>query len=128
MADKILIVDDDRGLTRALAVRLRHAGFEVHVANDGQEGTALVQRQRPSAIVLDIDMPHFSGPEFHECLQLAARTRSIPVVYLSGHDSALYRRLAFEQGARAFVSKPYETAYLVQLLREVVSEQAAANA
>lgn len=125
MAERILIVDDDPELTRALAVRLGHAGFDVAVANDADTAVALAQRHRPQAILLDIDMPHYTGLEFHECLQFGARTRCVPVVYISGHDCALFRQLAFERGARAFVAKPYDTVQLVQLLRDLLAPDVA---
>ncbi|MBI4717231.1 MAG: response regulator [Planctomycetes bacterium] len=121
---KILVVDDDVAMTRALAIRLRAAGFEVVVAHDADRGSRLAVSERPDVILLDVDMPHYSGLELHECLRFAERVRHVPVVYLSGNDCATNRAVAFQQGARAFLSKPYEPARLIQTLNEVVAGSA----
>jgi DNA-binding response OmpR family regulator len=116
----VLIVDDDKSLTIALAVRLRQAGFNVWIAHNADQAAAMAVRERPDVIVLDIDMPRVSGLEFHQCLRFAKRSANIPVVYLSGHDSTEQKRIAFEQGARAFIGKPYHIADLVATLQRVI--------
>lgn len=76
-------------------------------------------RERPQVIILDVDMPCYSGPEFHHCLKFADRTRHIPVIYLSGHDTDSNRRVASEQGAVAFLTKPYDADELIRTIRSV---------
>ncbi len=119
---RILIVDDDKDLTQALSVRLEDASFEVAVANSADEASQQALRFRPDVIVLDIDMPHYTGPEFHHCLQFAKRARSIPVIYLSGHSTDSNRREAFAQGAKAFIAKPYDLGHLVETLHDVIED------
>lgn len=119
---KILVVDDDKALTKAMALRLGAAGFEVHVCNDAHEASDTVVRCMPGAIVLDIDMPGYTGPEFHQCLQFTRRARHIPVIFLSGHDTEANRRIASVQGAAAFLTKPYDSDELIRTLHSVIDE------
>lgn len=125
--NKILIVDDDRSLALALRLRLTAMGFSARTCASAEEATPLVLRWRPDAIILDIDMPSYTGLEFHECLRFSAVGRDIPVIYLSGHDSSVYRRVALEQGARAFIIKPYNAEQLARTLDSVIASCAVAK-
>ena len=113
IASRILIIDDDPALTQALSVRLRRAGFDVITVNSAIDGSSAVVHVHPDLIILDVDMPSFSGLEFHQCLRFARRASEAPVVYLSGYDSDTNRRIAFEQGAVAFMAKPYDAERLI---------------
>ena len=117
---KILIVDDDQSLTHALTVRLRAAGFHVDVSNSAYDATPMALHLRPDLMILDIDMPGYTGTEFHQCLQYSLRARNTPVIYLSGHDTEMNRRLAFEQGAATFLTKPYDADHLVTAIHSAI--------
>lgn len=117
---KILVVDDDKALTKALSIRLRAAGFDVEVCNCAHDASGAVLQIRPVAIILDIDMPSYTGPEFHMCLQFSQRSRGIPIIYLSGHDTLENRRMAAQQGAVGFLTKPYDADELVVTLNSAI--------
>ncbi len=119
---RVLVIDDDRALTLAIRIRLQAAGFEVTIAHDARTGSQLAIRERPDVIPLDVDMPPFSGSELHECLKYAKRARHIPVVYLSGNDSISTRAAAFRSGARALITKPYDSVRLIQTLRDALAD------
>jgi twitching motility two-component system response regulator PilH len=119
---RILIVDDDRTMVLALSVRLRKTGLEVLTCHNAYEAPQIVLRERPDAILLDIDMPHFTGLEVHECLRLAERSRRIPVIYVSGSISPIDRQVALRQGAKAFLVKPFETQALLDTIHTVLNE------
>jgi len=118
---RILIVDDDRTMVLALSVRLRKTGLEVLTCHNAHEAPQIVLRERPDVILLDIDMPHFTGLEVHECLRLAERSRRIPVIYVSGSISPSDRQVALRQGAKAFLVKPFETETLLETIRSVLN-------
>ncbi len=116
----VLVIDDDRALTRAICVRLQGAGYDVLVTHDAASGSRLAVSARPDAILLDFDLPSCSGLELHECLRFAERSRHIPVVYLSSCDSVTKRVAAFRNGASAFLSKPYNAAELLNVLEMAI--------
>lgn len=122
---KILVVDDDKALTKAIAVRLQSAGFSVVVQNCAHDASSSVVQCLPDLIILDVDMPGYTGLEFHHCLQFSSRARDIPVVYLSGRDCADNRRIAFEQGAVAFLTKPFDSNDLVVSIKSILELQSA---
>ena len=117
---RILVVDDDRALVLALSVRLRAAGLEVLTCHSAHDASHIAVHERPDAILLDIDMPHFTGLELHECLNLAARSRHIPVIYVSGSVNPIHRQIAFRQGAKAFLGKPFEHQALLAMVHSVI--------
>jgi len=70
-------------------------------------------------------MPNFSGLEFHECLRHSERARTIPVIYISGVESDTYRRVALQQGARGFVSKPFDMPKLLAVIQAAIGTSGA---
>jgi len=120
---KALVVDDDSGLTTALALRLGAAGFQAFTANTADDASSIALHHRPDVIILDIDMPIYSGLEFQACLKFADRGRNIPIVILSGQDSNLNRLTAFQQGAAAFIAKPYDWPSLLGTIHSVIGFQ-----
>lgn len=124
----ILIVDDDVDLSRALCVRLRAAGFDVFVASNADQASRIAIHEHPDLILLDINMPHYTGTEFHECLKFARAGHHIPIVYLSGNDSLSNRQIAQQLGAKAFVCKPYDPAFLLTTIHSVLEQASQATA
>ena len=118
--NRVLVVDDDRALTRAINVRLTAEGFRVHICHDAHEASRAAVHQLPDLIILDVDLPGYSGMELHHCLQFSDRAKNIPVIYLSGYDTQTNRRVAFEQGAAAFLTKPYDPSVLVETIRTTI--------
>ena len=115
---KILIVDSDQAMTTALAVRLRGAGYVVLCSHGCEAAATVALRERPDLIVLDVDLPVFTGLEFHECLKVSGRSRDIPVIYLSANDSPASRLVALRQGAHHFITKPYDPPTLIAAIED----------
>jgi len=118
---KVLVVDDDAHITHALETRLCWEGFEVLSVNDAHQAAELVFGFRPDVVVLDIDMPSYTGLEFHACLTKVERGRSIPVIYLTGNGNRTNRAQARRQNAFAFMTKPYEASSLVEVLQGAIA-------
>lgn len=120
MGPTILVIDDDAGMRESMTIRLRSIGLDVLACDHPDAATDLVVRHHPDLILLDIEMPRFSGVEFHDTLRFSRRADGIPVIYVSGHVSPALIEEAYRQGARAFIKKPFDSAELVATVKGVL--------
>lgn len=120
---KVLVVDDDAALAQTIAIRLRAAGYLVLTAECAGDAAEMAVRQRPDAIVVDTDLPRFTGLELHHCLQFADRSRGIPVVYLTRENTESIRRAACELGAKAVLTKPFDSVKLIGAVKLAVDSR-----
>jgi len=84
MTKKILIIDDEKDMRVYLEAVFRKAGFDTETAENGEEGQWLAEAQQPDLITLDILMPKKSGIKAYRGLRTSDKTRSIPIVVLTG--------------------------------------------
>lgn len=119
---KVLIVDDDVDLQRALSVRLKASGFDLVVARDGLQAVTMARREKPDAILVDLGLPGGDGFSVIERIQQMEPLRMIPIVVLSARDPAAFEKRARELGAVAYLQKPAVPAELVQTLRVAIGD------
>lgn len=110
-AGPVLIVEDDAAVRQLVRMALASAGFRVLEAADGPSALALIDRNRPSAIVLDLMLPGMSGVGFAEELRRRRLRPEVPIVVLSAAVGA--ERLAERMGAEACLRKPFRVPELV---------------
>ncbi len=116
MAEKVLVVDDERQIRDLLGEFLEREGYEVFLASAGEEAIELAERKIPHAILLDVKMPGIDGIEVCKRLKAEPKTRFIPVIMITGYvDNKI---VAIESGADDFVNKPID---LVELAFRVKS-------
>jgi DNA-binding response OmpR family regulator len=113
-----LIVDDDRGIRRALTLGLTEAGLSVREASDGDAALREIDRQIPDVVVLDVSMPGMSGIEV--VMQLRAAGRTIPVCMLSARDEVDDRVAGLAAGADDYVVKPFSVSELAARIHALV--------
>ena len=101
---KILLVEDSRPIRRENESALKHAGYEVITAEDGESAVAAAHDQKPDLILLDMILPKLSGPEVLRRLKHEADTASIPVVVLSSLSEKNRQKL-MEEGAEDYLEK-----------------------
>ena len=118
---KIMIIDDDVASREAMMTRLVRAGFDVLSADDPDAVMKLVIREQPDAILLDMEMPSFSGLDFHASLGLTGPERDIPVIYLNGQGTPSSRENAARQGGRAFIKERYDPNELIATVTDVLA-------
>ena len=119
---RVLVVDDERGLTRALERGLAAEGFAVDVAHDGETGLTLATDTEYDAIVLDIMLPRRNGYD----VVTALRERGIwtPVLLLSAKDGEHDVADGLDVGADDYLTKPFSFVVLVARLRALVRRPA----
>ena len=115
---KILIVEDQQYVSSLLADAVRLQGHEVIVAGDGHEGLALVDRENPDAVFLDIVMPEPDGVEVLR--RIRRRSPELPVVVITGGASEEQREDLRRLGVTDFVEKPLLLDQIQQSLDSVV--------
>ena len=81
---KILVVDDERDIVKALMIRLQGAGYDVVTAFDGAQGVFMAHKEKPDLIILDIRMPSGNGFSVAQRLKHSTHTFTIPVIFLTG--------------------------------------------
>jgi two-component system KDP operon response regulator KdpE len=111
---KILLVDDDRSLLRALTIALRARGHDVVVAHHGIAGIEQVTLQVPDVIVLDLGLPDIDGIEV--CRRVRSWT-TVPIIVLSAAGDEPRKVTALDAGADDYVTKPFGMAELEARLR-----------
>jgi DNA-binding response OmpR family regulator len=121
MAHKILIVDDEPNIVISLEFLMKKEGFEVAVANGGEEALAKVASFNPDLMLLDVMMPKKSGFEVCEALRADPQRSGLQIVMLTakGRDTEVAKGLAL--GADAYVTKPFSTKDLVAKVKEMLA-------
>lgn len=118
---RILVVDDDRQLRRALQITLSARGFEVIAAGDGEEALRAERDARPDIVVLDLGLPDLDGLEV---LALIRQHSSIPVIVLSARADSADKVEALDAGADDYVTKPFGMDELLARLRSAIRRAA----
>lgn len=114
---RILIIEDERGLTDVLEYNLRREGYETIVAHDGQEGLRKAQTLLPDLILLDIMLPRLSGFDVCRELRSGERTRDIPIIIISAKSEETDQIVGFSLGADDYVTKPFHVKVLLQRIK-----------
>ncbi len=110
---KILVVDDDRVLLEFLKGILEPWGFQVTLCEDSSQCEALIERECPDLLVLDLEMPQVHGLELCERLRSNASTVLLPILVLTAHQNVTTIQKVYSAGADDFVSKPVITPELM---------------
>ncbi|HSK35188.1 MAG TPA: response regulator [Actinomycetota bacterium] len=118
MGNLVLIADDDHDIVRFVALNLRLEGFEVVVANDGQDALDKALDVRPSLILLDTMMPRMDGYEVCSRLRDERPGAQIPVIMLTAKSMEADRSMAYTAGADDWVTKPFDPADLVSKVKD----------
>jgi DNA-binding response OmpR family regulator len=114
MSTRILVVDDEQSIRTIVEYALRDAGFEVLSAARGDDALALVRRDPPDLVVLDLMLPGMDGLEV--CRRIRAE-RSVPIIILSARGEELDKVLGLELGADDYVTKPFSPRELVSRVK-----------
>jgi len=118
VAQRVLVVDDDRTVADVVCRYLEHAGYEVSHVGDGAAALAAVARHPPHLVVLDLMLPVLDGLEV--CRRLRERPDGVPIVMLTARGDEADRILGLQLGADDYLSKPFSPRELVLRVRSVL--------
>jgi two-component system, OmpR family, KDP operon response regulator KdpE len=118
---RVLIVEDERGLRKALGINLRARDYEVALAEDGRSALTAASREPPDAVVLDLGLPDIDGVEVIEGLRGWTRA---PIIVLSARTGEPDKVVALDAGADDYVTKPFGMDELLARLRAALRRTA----
>jgi two-component system phosphate regulon response regulator PhoB len=114
---RILLIEDERGLTDVLSYNLNREGYETLVAHDGSEGLRKAQMQLPDLVILDIMLPGIDGLEVCRQLRAGKQTSKIPILMLTAKSEEMDQVVGFTVGADDYVTKPFSVKVLLERVR-----------
>lgn len=120
---KILVVDDDPDLLKAMRLRLRANNCDVITVSDGYSVVGAAQKERPDVIILDLGLPAGDGFVVLERLQQSDTLSGIPVIVLTARDPQGNEARALKAGAAAFFQKPVDNDELMNVIRVSLPQQ-----
>lgn len=122
MNKKILIADDEQNIVISLEFLMKREGFDVVVANDGEEAVERIRSEHPDLVLLDVMMPKKTGFEVCQEVKADASLAAVRILMLTakGRDTEVAKGLAL--GADAYMTKPFSTRELVNKVRSLLEQ------
>jgi len=118
VAEKVLVVDDERQIRDLLNEFLTGEGYEVLLASNGEEAIELAETEYPDVILLDVKMPGFDGIEVCKRLKAESKTQFVPVIMITGYIDN--KMVAIEAGVDDFVNKPIDLVELAVRVKSIL--------
>src|SRR5882672_1751397 len=120
---RILIADDDPAILRLVSAILEKENYGVVTARDGREAYKILQSDPDfTAAILDVVMPHISGPELVRYMKTEKRLMKIPVMMMTAEQDPKLSSDSFSAGAVVFLPKPFTTAQLHIMLQMLIGK------
>jgi DNA-binding response OmpR family regulator len=113
--DRILVVEDDHAVQKALKRLFETEGFDIEISGDGKSALEAFRKATPSAVVLDLRLPLMSGRDV--CREIKQQAPSIPIIVLSAASDVSDKVLLLELGADDYVTKPFSPRELLARVR-----------
>lgn len=120
--DRVLVIDDDRTVQRALKRLFEPEGFAVEMASDGPSGLAALRITPATAVVLDLRLPGMPGRDV--CREIKQQSPSVPIIVLSAAADVMDKVLLLELGADDYVTKPFSPRELLARVRAAIRRSA----
>jgi DNA-binding response OmpR family regulator len=120
--EKILVIEDDRAVQKALRRLFEGEGFAVEVAGNGAEGLEMFRAAPPSVLVLDLSLPGVPGQDI--CREINQVAPSLPIIILSARTEVMDKVLLLELGAHDYVTKPFSPRELLARVRTAIRRRA----
>ena len=121
MPKEILIVDDEPSIVVPIQFLMEQQGYNVLVAENGEDALDIIYKYTPDLILLDIMLPRIDGYEVCEIVRLDPRYRDIKIIFITakGREVEIAKGLAL--GADAYITKPFSNTELVSKVKELLA-------
>lgn len=118
---KILVADDEEDIRLIIKFALEDKGYKVITVSDGAEAVAVADKEKVDLIILDAAMPNMDGYEACKNLKRDAKTKDIPVIFLTAIDLLKDKLKSQRLGAVKFISKPFEIEALIEEIASILN-------
>ena len=118
---KVLVVDDSLSVRRTMQQLISDAGFEVITARDGLEAVNVLNSDKPSIMLVDLEMPRMNGLELTLHTRAQAATRDLPIIMITSRSTIKHRQEAEAAGISAYLTKPIADDELISYLNQMVA-------
>lgn len=116
----VLLVDDNPAALEFLETRLKASGYRTTVAHSGEAALSQVERDRPAIVLLDLTMPQLNG--YQTCRQLKLLYKDLPIIVMTAKLEKADRFWAFQVGADAFMTKPFDPNAVIQRIAQILDK------
>jgi two-component system alkaline phosphatase synthesis response regulator PhoP len=113
MAERILVVDDDRSILKVVRAYLEQSGYEVLTASDGETALHMLRRERPDVLVLDLMIPSPDGWEITRRVRADGLLAALPIIMLTARVEDTDKIVGLELGADDYITKPFNAREVV---------------
>ncbi len=120
MTHKLLIVDDEAHILQVLSLKLRHCGYHITTAVDGEDALHQVKEDVPDLVITDVQMPFVNGLELAHSLHNDKNTTHIPVVVLTARGHTLATSDTDIPNVKKVISKPFSPRGIVELVEDLL--------
>jgi len=117
---RILVIDDENELAKAIQIRLSVSGYEVLTACDGVEGLEKAKKEKPDLILLDVSMPKMDGFKTLEKLKQNSQIKFIPVIMLTAKSQLDDVTKATDLGAEDYIVKPFDYITVLDKIKKAI--------
>jgi phosphate regulon transcriptional regulator PhoB len=117
---KILVVEDEPDIRKLVQYNLTQERFNVLEAEDGEQALKLLQREKPSLVILDLMLPGLSGMELCKLLRQRSDTAKLPILMLTAKAGEADRIVGLEMGADDYLAKPFSPREMVARVRAIL--------
>jgi len=122
MSKSVLVVDDEINIVLSLEFLMKQAGHEVRIATDGEEALLLVEEKIPDLILLDLMIPKRDGYDVCQTIRSNPDMDQVKIVMLTARGLEVEREKGLSLGANAYVTKPFSTQGLTELVNSLLDE------
>lgn len=118
---KLLIIEDDTGLNRGISFALEQEGYDVVSAGVLREGETLFEKEKPDAVILDLNLPDGDGLDFcKKVRQRSGAERETPILMLTARDLETDELMGLTSGADDYITKPFSVSVLKVRLQNIL--------
>jgi two-component system alkaline phosphatase synthesis response regulator PhoP len=120
MAQRILVVDDDREIVRMVRAYLERAGYSVLTTYDGATALSTIRHERPDLVVLDVMLPDADGWSITRTLRTDPKLAALPIIMLTARVEDADKIIGLELGADDYITKPFNAREVVARIRSLL--------